>query len=88
MESDRKTVINKITKMSKEQVSKVLIFMAGMEAENIINDQIEERQHFSSKTINNSNKQCNGQISLFYGKSAEESNDRSGSSKDFTGINI
>ena len=33
------TAIQKITKMSKEQVSKVLIFMAGMEAERIIVNQ-------------------------------------------------
>lgn len=33
---DREVAIKKITEMSKEQVSKVLIFMAGMEAEQII----------------------------------------------------
>lgn len=33
---DREVAIKKITEMSKEQVSKVLIFMAGMEAEQIV----------------------------------------------------
>lgn len=33
---NREMAIEKITEMSKEQVSKVLIFMAGMEAEQII----------------------------------------------------
>lgn len=36
MKLDREVAIKKITEMSKEQVSKVLIFMAGMEAEQII----------------------------------------------------
>lgn len=31
--------VKKITEMSKEQVSKVLIFMAGMEAEHTIKEQ-------------------------------------------------
>lgn len=33
---NRDTVIKKITEMPKEQVAKVLIFMAGMEAEHTI----------------------------------------------------
>jgi hypothetical protein len=36
---NRDIAIKKITKMSKEQVSRVLIFMAGMEAEHIIRKQ-------------------------------------------------
>lgn len=38
---NRDVAIKKITEMSKEQVSKVLIFMAGMEAEHIIKKQNE-----------------------------------------------
>ena len=36
MKLDREVAIKKITEMSKEQVSKVLIFMAGMEAGQIV----------------------------------------------------
>lgn len=36
---NRDIAIKKITKMSKEQVSRVLIFMAGMEAEHTIRKQ-------------------------------------------------
>jgi len=35
----RNTVIKKITEMPEEQISKVLIFMAGMEAEHHIREQ-------------------------------------------------
>lgn len=35
----RDTAIKKISEMSKEEVSKVLIFMAGMEAEHVIREQ-------------------------------------------------
>lgn len=38
---NREVAIKKITEMSKEQVSKVLIFMAGMEAEQIIGNEQE-----------------------------------------------
>lgn len=38
----RDTAIKKIVQMPKESVSKVLIFMAGMEAEQEIDRQIEE----------------------------------------------
>lgn len=41
---NRDKAIKKITEMSKEQVSKVLIFMAGMEAEHIIGEQNETKQ--------------------------------------------
>ena len=46
---NRELVVDKITQMSKEQVSKVLIFMAGMEAENIIWMQREKKKHNSQK---------------------------------------
>ncbi len=36
---NRNLAIKKITEMSKEQLAKVLIFMAGMEAEHIIIEQ-------------------------------------------------
>ena len=39
LEVNKDMVIKKITEMPKEQVAKVLIFMAGMEAEHIINEQ-------------------------------------------------
>lgn len=38
MTLDKKTAIQKITEMPTEMVSKVLIFMAGMEAEHIISE--------------------------------------------------
>ncbi len=38
MTLDKETAIQKITEMSTEGVSKVLIFMAGMEAEHIIDE--------------------------------------------------
>lgn len=40
---NRNLAIKKIAEMSKEQVSKVLIFMAGMEAEHIITKQNSEQ---------------------------------------------
>lgn len=46
---NRELVMNKIAGMSKEQVAKVLIFMAGMEAEHIIWKQRESRQQNSQK---------------------------------------
>ncbi len=46
MTLEKETAIRKITEMSKERVSKVLIFMAGMEAERIISEKDEtENQH-------------------------------------------
>lgn len=45
--ASRDIAIKKITKMSKEQVSKVLIFMAGMEAEHIIGEENEAKQNNS-----------------------------------------
>lgn len=45
MTLDKETVVQKITEMSTERVSKVLIFMAGMEAEHMIGEKSEtERQ--------------------------------------------
>ncbi len=44
MES-RELVIKKITEMSGEQVSKVLIFMAGMEAERMLGAAGEQTAH-------------------------------------------
>ena len=41
---NRDVAIEKITKMSKEQVPKVLIFMAGMEAEHMIREQTISKQ--------------------------------------------
>ena len=38
IQQDRNLVVEKITEMSKEQVLKVLIFMAGMEAEHMIQE--------------------------------------------------
>lgn len=38
MTFDKEIAIQKITEMSVERVSKLLIFMAGMEAEHIINE--------------------------------------------------
>lgn len=43
-EINKDMVIQKITEMPKEQVSQVLIFMAGMEAEHIINMQKEQNE--------------------------------------------
>lgn len=48
---NRELVINKITEMSKEQVSKVLIFMAGMEAEHIIWQQSEAERNKSRNRL-------------------------------------
>lgn len=49
---NRELVMNKIAGMSKEQVAKVLIFMAGMEAEHIIWKQRESRQQNSQTSMN------------------------------------
>lgn len=38
MTLDKETAIRKITEMPTDRVSKVLIFMAGMEAEHIIDE--------------------------------------------------
>ena len=38
IQQDRNLVVEKITEMFKEQVLKVLIFMAGMEAEHMIQE--------------------------------------------------
>lgn len=43
-EINKDMVIQKITEMPKEQVAQVLIFMAGMEAEHIINMQKEANE--------------------------------------------
>lgn len=43
-ELNKDMVIQKITEMPKEQVAQVLIFMAGMEAEHIINMQKEANE--------------------------------------------
>lgn len=43
MTLNKETAIRKITEMPAERVSKVLIFMAGMEAESIIDKKREER---------------------------------------------
>lgn len=40
--------IKKITEMPKEQVAQVLIFMAGMEAEHIINEQKKTKENAMS----------------------------------------
>lgn len=50
--SDRKIAIEKITEMPKEQVAKVLIFMAGMEEEHIIGkeDEVEQIQKHLEQT--------------------------------------
>ncbi|MBD5550445.1 MAG: hypothetical protein HDQ96_04610 [Lachnospiraceae bacterium] len=44
MTLDKKAAIQKITEMPTERVSKVLIFMAGMEAEHIIVEKSEEEK--------------------------------------------
>lgn len=44
MTSNKEVAIQKITEMPAERVSKLLIFMAGMEAEHIINMQKEENE--------------------------------------------
>ena len=41
MTLDKETAIRKITEMPEERVSKVLIFMAGMEAEHTIDEKSE-----------------------------------------------
>lgn len=50
---DKETAIRKITEMPVESVSKVLIFMAGMEAEQLIDKKSEaENQRNSTKQLN------------------------------------
>ena len=51
MTFDRETAIRKIIEMPIERVSKVLIFMAGMEAENIIDEKsgTEKQRSLSSR---------------------------------------
>lgn len=51
MTLDKETAIRKITEMPTERVSKVLIFMAGMEAEHIIDEKsgAEKRRSLSSR---------------------------------------
>lgn len=44
MDLNRDTAIKKIMEMPKEQVVKVLIFMAGMEAEHMIKNQMEVKK--------------------------------------------
>lgn len=52
MTLDKETAIRKITEMPTERVSKVLIFMAGMEAGRIIDENSgAENQHKPTKTI-------------------------------------
>lgn len=52
MASDKEMAIRKITEMPIESVSKVLIFMAGMEAESFINKKDEDnRQRNPTKQI-------------------------------------
>lgn len=50
MTLDKETAIRKITEMPVESVSKVLIFMAGMEAERIIDEEsgIEKQRNLSN----------------------------------------
>ncbi len=49
---NRDAVIKKIMDMPQEQVAKVLIFMAGMEAEQIIDEQTEtEQTHDSTEQL-------------------------------------
>ena len=43
MTLDKETAIRKITDMPEERVSKVLIFMAGMEAEHTIDKKTEQK---------------------------------------------
>lgn len=51
--SCKETAIQKITEMTTEQVSKVLIFMAGMEAEHITNSNDESaHQAYPTPTAN------------------------------------
>lgn len=47
--TNKDIAIEKIIGMQKDQVSKVLIFMAGMEAEHIIKEKQEDKQSCESK---------------------------------------
>ena len=51
MTLEKETAIQKITEMHTERVSKVLILMAGMEAEHIIDEKsgTEKRRNLSSR---------------------------------------
>ena len=52
MTLEKETAIRKITEMPTERVLKVLIFMAGMEAECIIDEKSEvEKQHKPTKQL-------------------------------------
>ena len=53
MTLDKKTAIQKISEMPTERVSKVLIFMAGMEAEHIIAEKngAEKQRNMSRQKI-------------------------------------
>lgn len=56
MTLDKETAIRKITEMPEERVSKVLIFMAGMEAEHTIDEKNGiEIQHNKTKINNHVN---------------------------------
>jgi len=50
MKLDKETAIRKITEMPAERVSKVLIFMAGMEAEHIIDEKSGTEKQCSSSS--------------------------------------
>ena len=51
MTLDKETAIRKIKEMPMERVLKVLIFMAGMEAENIIDEKSGEEKQRSLMTL-------------------------------------
>jgi len=51
MDLNRDTAIKKIMEMPKEQVVKVLIFMAGMEAEHIIKNQTEVKKESEEEQV-------------------------------------
>lgn len=48
MTLEKETAIRKITEMPAERVSKVLIFMAGMEAEHIIDEKRTKEQELAA----------------------------------------
>lgn len=53
MTLNKETAIRKITEMPAERVSKVLIFMAGMEAEHIIDEKSETDKQRSLSSLRN-----------------------------------
>ena len=55
MDISRDIAIRKIKAMPQEQVSKVLIFMAGMEAENKISREQEEETQGQAGIVKNTN---------------------------------